>query len=194
MKTKESLMITLFVITAYMWYLSYHNNLIVVESMKGDKVIIQKDDFVDVKADLMRNIIKRLRKLKNHLVNNIDQFPEYEKYIKQLNRNFNNNTIIYENSLKSSTTSFTINKGDEMVFCLSSRSTGLPHDINLLTYVAVHELSHVASDSVGHDETFNKIFAFFLKQAINIGIYKYEDYQENPVEYCNMTLSSNILN
>ena len=79
--------------------------------------------------------------------------------LNQFNENFNpNRTKIYETSLTSNYTSYSINKGEELSFCLRSKSTGKLHDINLLMYVAVHELAHTACPETGHTPLFNKIF------------------------------------
>ena len=40
---------------------------------------------------------------------------------------------------------------------------------------------------------FKEIFAFYLRVAMELNIYKYENYDENPLEYCGMILSSTII-
>ena len=62
-----------------------------------------------------------------------------------------------------------------------------------MMYVALHELAHVGCHEIGHTELFKDIFAFYTREAIKLGIYKYEDYDSNPVEYCGMVLSSSII-
>ena len=60
-------------------------------------------------------------------------------------------------------------------------------------YVALHEMAHVACPEVGHGDLFKKIFKFLTEQAIQIKIYNLDNYDNNPVEYCGMILSSNII-
>jgi predicted metal-dependent hydrolase len=133
-------------------------------------------------------------KLKDYLYENIDKFPEMKEYIKQLYLNLNKDrTLIYENDPKSDLTSFSVNKGEEIALCLKSKKTGSLHQINLLMYVTIHEMAHVACPEIGHGELFKKIFKFLCEQSIKIGIYKYDDYQNNPIEYCGMMLSSSII-
>lgn len=133
-------------------------------------------------------------KLKNYLYSNKDNFPEFKDYIKQLHRNLNKDrTLIYENDPKSELTSFSVNKGEEIAFCLKSKKTGDIHNTNLIMYVAIHEMAHIACPEIGHGELFKKIFKFLTEQAIEINIYSYDDYDSKPVEYCGMILSSNIL-
>ena len=133
--------------------------------------------------------------LRDYLVANSSNFPEYSEYINLLANNFNKNiTKIYETSLNSNYTSYSINKGEELVFCLRCKKTHNLHTINLLMYVAVHEMAHTACPETGHTPLFNKIFKFLLERAIEIKLYYYEDYANNPVEYCGMKLYTNILN
>ena len=102
-------------------------------------------------------------------------------------------TSIYENDPNSNLTSFSVNKGEEMAFCLKSKKNGNFHEINLLMYVAIHEMAHVACPEVGHGDLFKKIFQFLVLRAMEIGIYNKEDYGQHPVEYCGMMLSSSIV-
>ena len=64
-------------------------------------------------------------------------------------------------------------------------------DENTLTFVALHELSHIASKSIGHTEEFWSNFKFILHEAEEIGIYKVVDYSKNNVQYCGMKITSN---
>ena len=132
--------------------------------------------------------------LKNHLIINIDSFPEYKKYIEQLNINFTESrTVIYETDNNSDLTSYSDNKGEELSICLKSKNNNKLHDINLLNYVAIHEMSHFACPDIGHGEIFKKIFKFFTQEAVKIGIYQKENFETNPIEYCGMILSSSII-
>ena len=133
-------------------------------------------------------------KLKNYLYININNYPEYRNYIIQLNINLNNErSLIYENDPNSKLTSFSVNKGEELAFCLKSKNTGEIHQLNLVMYVALHEMAHIACPEIGHGDLFKKIFKFLIKIAIDIGIYNLDNYEKNPVEYCGMMLSSNIM-
>ena len=112
-----------------------------------------------------------------------------------MSRNFSRSrTQVYETSLDSEFTSYSVNKGEEIVFCLRCKHTLNLHTLNLLTYVAIHEMGHTACPEIGHPPLFNKIFRFILAEAIKLDVYMYDDYYKSPVEYCGMTLYSNILN
>ena len=61
-------------------------------------------------------------------------------------------------------------------------------------YVAIHELAHLGCPEIGHTPLFNKIFKFFLQEAVKINLYTYINYSDEPIEYCGMVLTTNILN
>jgi predicted metal-dependent hydrolase len=161
----------------------------------GNVVLVRDTPDKEASSKLLNELINRMYYLKKYVVDNKDKYPEYKEYIDQFNENFTKSrTKIYETSLTSEYTSYSINKGEELVFCLRSKSTKKLHDINLLMYVAVHELAHTACPETGHTPLFNRIFKFLLERAMEIHIYYYEDYASNPIEYCGMKLYTNILN
>lgn len=170
-------------------------SLVLMEaSNSGYKFLVHNDKFKKESANILSEIITRMYKLRNHLVNNKGDFPEFKDSISLLEQNLNQErTNIYENSPNSDYTSYSVNKGEEVVFCLKSKKTGELHKINLLMYVAIHEMAHIGCHEIGHTELFKKIFEFYAKESIKIGIYKYDDYDSNPVEYCGMVLSSTII-
>ena len=51
-------------------------------------------------------------------------------------------------------------------------------DINVLTFVCIHELSHIGNETIGHDDAFWEFFKELLIEAINIGVYIKYDYKK----------------
>jgi hypothetical protein len=140
-------------------------------------------------ADLLDQININLKKLVYYCLNSNPK-PVYLKNLEKFNtKNLSENIINLD-------TTYTINKGDSMVFCLGPRNSESPilYDINTMMYVAVHELAHVASHSVGHTNEFKINFKDLLEKAVKIGIYSYVNYEKTPVEYCGIKLTKNILN
>lgn len=192
-KINESILISIIIIFLYILYIIKKNRLTLVET-NNSKFMVYNDENKIESAKLLATLVDRMYKLRNYLINNKKKYKEYEEYINLLEKNLNTErTTIYENIPDSNLTSYTINKGEELGFCLKSKITGKFHDINLLMYVAIHEMAHVACPEIGHDELFKKIFMFFTTEAINIGLYKKTDYESNNVEYCGMILSSSIV-
>jgi predicted metal-dependent hydrolase len=191
---KETLIIIIFIIVFYIVFIMNNSSLVKFQ-IDENTVLVRDTPNKQQSAVLLNELINRMYKLKKYVVDNKVKYPEYKEYIDQFNDNFTNSrTKIYETSLSSEYTSYSINKGEELVFCLRSKSTLKLHDINLLMYVAVHELAHTACPETGHTPLFNKIFIFLLERAMEINLYYYEDYANNPVEYCGMKLYTNILN
>ena len=179
----------------YSMYSIRRQRLTVVESSDtGMKLMVYNDKNKKASAELLSEIITKMFKLRNNLITNKEKYPEYKEYIELLEENFSNErTKIYENDPNSDLTSFSVNKGEEVAFCLKSKRTGKMHEINLLLYVAIHEMAHMACPEIGHGDLLKKVFKFLTLEAIKIGIYNKDDYAENPVEYCGMILSSSIV-
>jgi len=141
-------------------------------------------------AELLAEIKTNLIKLQTHLTK---LYPD-DKRVKQLNRNFTENSIFRETTEKAHTTSYSINKGEKIIFCLRSRDVEeVLADINTLMFVAIHEYSHIGTESIGHTPEFWENFKWILEESINIGIYKQVDYKSNPEEYCGMKITGSPL-
>ena len=190
---KENILLGLIIIFVYIFIYFNKNNFIYVESNTGVSYLVQKSDNKQEKANLLDKLMKNLFLLKNHLVENINKYPDIAQYIEQLNGNFNENrTAVYETDPKTKLTSYSVNKGEELSFCLTSKKTNDLHDVNLLMYVAIHELSHIACPEIGHGTLFKKIFKKFIDVSVELNIYTKVDYNQYPVEYCGMNLNSSI--
>ena len=188
------LLIIIIIIFLYIFIFYKYNKNIYIESNLGTTFLVYKDKFQIEKANMLEQIVRNMYILKNHLLKNINNLKPYEKYIKQLDKNFNKHrTLIYESDPKSDYTSYSVNKGQEISFCLKSKTNDKLHNINLLMYVAIHEMAHIACPEIGHGELFRHIFKKFVEEAIIIGIYKKVNFNEFPVEYCGMILSSSVV-
>ncbi|AKI80059.1 putative metallopeptidase WLM domain protein [Acanthamoeba polyphaga mimivirus] len=143
-------------------------------------------------AHILGIIDKRISVLDNYLKENINKFPEYKPYIEQFNNRIKKLTL-YENAPDGKYTSFTVDKGKEIALCLRSRKTGQIHDINLVMYVTLHELAHVACPETDHTELFKKIFIFLIKISVDLNIYKHIDYEADPAEYCGLVIDEDLL-
>lgn len=98
-------------------------------------------------------------------------------------------------------TSFTIDKGRVLALCLRERDprrSGDPrvhdlHDMDTLTFVALHELAHVGVDVQGHPPAFWAAFRMLLREAREGGVLDAPDYARAPVPYCGMRITYNPL-
>lgn len=191
---KETLFLIIFVIIFFIFLASRDRTLVKFENNNYTIWVREAPDMKE-SAELLMELVVRMYKLRDWLVEHKKDFPEYEQYIDFMAKNFNKKrTIIYETSFNSQYTSYAVNKGEELVFCLRCKKDYSLHPINLLMYVAVHEMGHTACPETGHTPLFHNIFRFLLEQAVKLNLYYYEDYSMNPVEYCGMKLYTNILN
>ena len=60
-------------------------------------------------------------------------------------------------------------------------------------FVAIHELAHVITKSVGHTSEFWNNMKFILKKAIKLKVYKQHDYRNNPISYCGVEITDSPL-
>jgi predicted metal-dependent hydrolase len=91
-------------------------------------------------------------------------------------------------SMSSKETSFTIGKGVKVKLCLRDKSPERRlYNINMIMFVAVHELAHIACDErvIGdpHTEKFWSIFRFLLLECERIKLFKIPNYTKHPVDY-----------
>jgi len=171
-----------------------YNDVIYVKSDIDDHLYLVRN-LLDKQqsANLLATIKKNMFKLVNFLIENKNKFEEYIPYIEQLNNNIKH-VYLTESSENSVYTSYSVNKGEEIVFCLRSRThKNKLHDINLIMYVVLHEMSHVACPEYGHGDLFKKIFAFITLRAIEIELYTKIDFFNQPVEYCGMMVTDSII-
>lgn len=180
-----------------------------VEDKNTDMTYVKSD--IDGDTYLVRNLSDKkkaanlLASLKSDLMHVIDYLNEKYKsdknnkeYITQLTRNIKN-VFIRESDPDTKYTSYTINKGETIVFCIRPKTlskyttTGDIHDKNLIMYVALHEISHVACPEYGHTKLFKEIFKLITEAAIERGVYKKIDFNRSPVEYCGMQITDSIV-
>jgi hypothetical protein len=89
-------------------------------------------------------------------------------------------------------TAYSENKGEKMAFCLGrTKHSEQLIDDHTLTFVYLHELSHVMSISVGHNDEFWTNFKFLLQEAKKMGFHDPKNYKEDNQTYCGMTISDN---
>lgn len=149
----------------------------------------EKNDSLDA-ANLLAQVSQNLSQLCNSLKKKYPTNEGVDRLIKKFDP-----TTILETEKGSKHTSYSVNKGEKIVLCLRSRDdTEKLADLNTLMFVALHELSHIMTISVGHQEEFWKNFKFLLKEAIGIRIYKYVDYNNKPQKYCGIDITDTPLN
>lgn len=136
-------------------------------------------------ANLLADISDKLTKLVEYVVSND---PDREG-IKQLKRNFNSRNII-ENTPGGKYTAYSVNKGEQLALCLRDAKDNTFIELNLIIFVAIHEIAHVMTDEVGHTKKFWNNMRYLLEEGEKIGVYRPEDYSKNPKMYCGLEINS----
>ena len=143
-------------------------------------------------ANTLSKIKKNMYKLINYLQENKQKFPKNMDHIRDLVAR-TKTIVIMETGADEKFTSYTVNKGERIVFCLRAKVINTIHDMNTLMYVVIHEMGHIGCPEFGHTPLFKEIFKFLLKQSAEIGIYTPIDYRKNPQNYCGMEINEYLL-
>jgi len=99
-------------------------------------------------------------------------------------------TRFSESTPDSSYTSFTLNKGEKIHVCLRQKNSSKDLvDVNIITFVTLHEVGHIGTREIGHTPLFWNNFAWILKQAEELGIYEFQNFAEQPVPYCGISIT-----
>jgi hypothetical protein len=174
-------------------YEKNNNELFYVESsVDNKKYLVQNLQDKQVAADTLAQIRSNLEKVVEHMRN-------HKKYnrddrVRRLVEKFNPNNMM-ETEPDSKYTSYSVNKGEKIHMCLRSRDgQNRIEEMNTLMFVALHELAHIATKSVGHTKEFWNNFRFLLERGIEIGVYTPVDYSKEPKSYCGIEVTDTPLN
>ena len=172
-------------------YMNKHSDMVFVQStVDGKSYMVRNLPDKQQAADILATLGAKMKTLADHVWSIRDSQDEFcSLQIEALRRRFDPSKIS-EAPADSHNTSYSVNK-EKIFLCIRSKADPSSFvDLNTLLYVKIHEISHIASLTVGHTNGFWKNFAFLLREAIKLGIYKYVDYSKNPQPYCGITISS----
>ena len=160
----------------------------IISDINGNTYCVRDRNKIHLAANKLAQVNINLNKLVNHLAK---KYPE-KSNVKRLVNGYNPQKI-YETLPTSEFTAYSEKKGEKLAFCLDTEksSQGRLIDLNTLMYVALHEVSHIATKSVGHHDEFWQNFKFIITEAKEINIYNPIDYKKNPARYCGMNISDN---
>ena len=161
----------------------------ITSSVDGNKYCVRQRLQQEMAADLLANVTQNMKNLVAYMQKN---YPTYEN-VQRLVKNFNPKKII-ENDPEDEHTAYSENKGEKIAFCLTKSKTDEKLiDKNTLTFVAIHELAHTMTVSIGHKEEFWSNFKFLLENAVRAHIYTEVDYAKKPIQYCGILIDESPL-
>lgn len=159
----------------------------IISNEDGNTYCVRETPKLQLVADLLARTTIKMKKLVKYMA---DKYPDREN-VKRLVNNFNPQKI-NETLPTSKFTAYSENKGEKLAFCTTTKKNGSKLiDENTLTFVAIHELSHIMTKSVGHTDEFWQNFKFLLQNAEKIDVYNPVDYKNKPQPYCGMTITDN---
>ena len=134
----------------------------------------------DKLAMVNQNVLRLIASLSNNTRDGVDD----------LTRNYNPSTLS-ETVVGSKYTSYSLNKGEKIALCIRKKDDNLTFENeNTVIFVAIHELSHIMTESVGHEKEFWDNMGFLLEKAHELDIYEPVDYNENNIDYCGMEITT----
>ena len=159
----------------------------IVSDVDGNKYCVRERPKLKLVANLLATVTEKLKQI---VVLAKKEFPDREN-VKRLVKNFNPSKVS-ETLPTSKYTAYSEDKGKKLAFCTTTTKKGDNLiDENTLTFVGIHELGHVMSKTVGHNDEFWSNFKFLLKIAVKIKLYTPIDYKEKPKKYCGMEITDN---
>ena len=161
----------------------------IISNVDGKSYCVRERAKLQLVADLLATTTQNMSTLVKYLG---EKFPNRSN-VKRLVKNFNPRKV-KEILPTSKFTAYSENKGEKLAFCTTTTKKGSKLiDKNTLMFVALHELSHIATKSVGHTTEFWENFKWILANAIQFKIYKHVDYSLKPKKYCKITITDNPL-
>ena len=146
---------------------------------------VKKGPSQESAANTLAKLREKLEVLIKHILEHTDD-PDWHERIKRVNLD-----ELREAEDNVHHVAYTINKGEAMYFCVRENGkddSKISTDLNTLFYVAIHEIAHVVTKSVGHTEEFWKNQEILEKYAADAGVYTKVNYSEHPKSYCGVNL------
>jgi len=162
MKWKAPVLWIIFAAVVYFFYVFvYDGTRNVKSSLDGKYYSVRNRSNRQTKADLLALIRLKLETIVRSLA-----ASEYSTNlaVRRLITNWNRGVTVKEIGNLETDAAYVINK-QYMSFCLPDDTSSSLNKINLMTYVAIHELAHIMSDETGHGEEFVQNFEFLLNYS-----------------------------
>lgn len=160
----------------------------IISKKDGKEYCVRKRSDLAGAVDLLSNTINSLEELKIYIN---EKYPNDDR-VKRINEKFNR-TKIKETLPTSKFKAYSENKGEALAFCLNTENENNEElmDKHTLLFVAIHELAHIATVSIGHKEEFWTNFKWLLVNAKQAGIHEPFDYKKQSKKFCGMDVTDN---
>lgn len=191
----DTLMFFLFIFILVSVYFYYKMTSVelkcIVSNKNGKRYCVRDRTHLQKAAGHLAHVSGKCRELINYMEQNqLDM-----DLTRRLKENFNED-VFTETLPTSEYEAFSENKGEQISLCLN-KNKGVKEDdehlidLHTLMFVALHELSHICTISVGHDAEFWNNFRKILTHAKSAGIHEPIDYSKKNTSYCGMNIHDN---
>ena len=184
------IIVIVLVLSFFLHYESKYSELTYVVSTVDNRqyLVRNREDKLEA-ANLLATVRKNLDSIVEYLKNNNSSDAKVQRLVKNYRPE-----KISESMPNTNYTSYSVNKGEKIVFCIRTKK-GKQNliKLNTIMFVAIHELAHVMTKSIGHTQEFWDNMRFLLKKAIFLKLYNKVDYKEKPVPYCGTKITDSPL-
>lgn len=182
------------VFVVYVSYVMYKDSdifqLTCVISQENKKTYcIREREKLKEASDLMARVSDKLEQLVERMHAESPDDPMVSRIVKKFDA-----SKIKEILPTSEYTAYSENKGEKLALCLNESKENPDSRLisdNTLMYVAMHELTHIGSVSIGHGDEFWTNFKRIIEYAVKYDLYTPIDYKKNNELYCGMNLTDN---
>lgn len=172
------------------WLFQHHNDNVepITSTLDGKHYSVRVYGTPDIKqtaANYLSNISNKGDELVNYM--HMHNLPD-QVSANRLNTRWKNCTL-RETASNEKSAAYTVNKGEEMRLCIRNKN-GEFEDSNTAMFVVIHEMAHLCSTSWGHNEEFKDYFSYIVSIASSLGLYKPQDFVNNPISYCGTEINT----
>ena len=181
----------LFVMTVIlvMYIRNHYGEVEYVQSgVDGRRYLVRKLPDAQRAADILAELNGHLTKLVQHLM---AKYGATRADVARLYRNYSPDNVS-EGGAEHGYTSYSVNKGEKIVMCVRQKDNSFV-PMNVLLYVAIHELAHLMTKEMGHPPVFWTNFRFLLAEAMDTGLYTRVDYAKRPQDYCGIRITTSVV-
>ena len=199
-KIKTPILILFGIISIILFYRYIYDGTDYIKSNIDNRYYkVRSTEGKEEKADLLAIMHTKLNLIVNTLRYSKDSS---NTNVQRLIQNWNKGVSIKEIGKMETDAAYVINK-QYMSFCLPENTSKTLDNLNLMTYVGIHELAHIMSSEIGHGEEFINNFEYLLNHAKTINYYDPLMKKEMPVyiqlnklntadNYCGVSLQNSI--
>jgi predicted metal-dependent hydrolase len=184
----EFIVITTLILILSILFSKVHSSLtddrITVKGIDGRYYKVRNTSKKQETADTLARLNKKVLDFIQRLVVNSES--DYKAMALRLSDRYNPDALS-EGRIDKRFTSYTVNKGEQVVLCVRSRDAkDQIYDDNLIFYVTLHELAHIASITEDHSPEFHKNFRYLLRKASEWDLWQKVN---EPFQYCGLDVN-----